>query len=126
MAWSGVFVTLTVLGFMMKVSGDVSRLWFAGWYVGGLGTVLIARGCYAMLIRHWMKTGRLERRVVIVGGGERGLRLIEALRASSASDIKLCGVFDDRGDQRVPDDIAGFPKLGTVDELVRLIGRAHV
>ncbi len=118
-AWSGVFVTLTVLGFMMKVSGDVSRLWFAGWYVGGLGAILTARGCYSMLVRHWMKTGRLERRVVIVGGGERGLRLIEALRSSSASDIKICGVFDDRGDQRVPDDIAGFPKLGTVDELVR-------
>ena len=119
MAWSGVFVTLTVLGFLLKLSDDLSRVWFVGWYVGGLGAILVMRGGFSVLIRHWMKTGRLERRVVIVGGGERGLRLIEALRASSASDIRICGVFDDRGDQRVPDDIAGYPKLGTVDELVR-------
>jgi Undecaprenyl-phosphate glucose phosphotransferase len=119
MAWTGVFVTLTVLGFMFKISDDLSRLWFAGWYAGGFSAIIVVRGGFSMMIRHWMKTGRLERRVVIVGGGERGLRLIEALRASSASDIKICGVFDDRGDQRVPDDIAGFPKLGTVDELVR-------
>jgi Undecaprenyl-phosphate glucose phosphotransferase len=119
MAWSGVFMTLMVAGFLLKVTDDLSRVWFVGWYASGLGSILLMRSAFSLLIRHWMKTGRLERRVVIVGGGERGLRLIEALRASSASDIKICGVFDDRGDQRVPDDIAGYPKLGTVDELVR-------
>jgi Undecaprenyl-phosphate glucose phosphotransferase len=119
MAWTGVFVTLMVVGFFLKVTNDLSRVWFLGWYFTGLGSVLVMRAALSLAIRHWMKTGRLERRVVIVGGGERGRRLIEALTASSASDIKICGVFDDRGDTRVPEDIAGYPKLGTVDELVR-------
>ncbi len=117
--WTGIFVTLTVGAFLFKISQDVSRVWVVGWYVGGFGALLAMRSVLAMFVWHWMATGRLERRVVIVGGGDRGLRLIEALRASSATDIKICGVFDDRGDQRVPDDIAGLPKLGTVDELVR-------
>ncbi|HEX7774912.1 MAG TPA: undecaprenyl-phosphate glucose phosphotransferase [Parvibaculum sp.] len=119
MAWSGVFVTLVVLGFFLKVTDEVSRVWFVGWYFAGLLSILLMRSGVSVAIRHWMKTGRLERRVVIVGGGDRGRRLIEALTASAASDIKICGVFDDRGDTRVPEDIAGYPKLGTVDELVR-------
>jgi Undecaprenyl-phosphate glucose phosphotransferase len=119
MAWSGVFVTLVLAGFFLKVADDLSRVWFVGWYFSGLASILVMRGVFSVLIRHWMKTGRLERRVVIVGGGDRGRRLIEALMASSASDIKICGVFDDRGDTRVPEEIAGYPKLGTVDELVR-------
>lgn len=118
-AWSGVFITLVIAGFLFKVSHEVSRVWIVSWYIGGLGAILAARAGAGGMVRYWMRTGRLERRVVIVGGGERGLHLIEALRASSASDIKICGVFDDRGDQRVPEDIAGYPKLGTVDELVR-------
>tara|TARA_R110000824_G_scaffold155226_2_gene327600 strand:- start:18698 stop:20104 length:1407 start_codon:yes stop_codon:yes gene_type:complete len=117
--WSGVFVALVIAGFALKVSHEISRVWFVSWYVGGFGAVLAARVAMSSMVRHWMKTGRLERRVVIVGGGERGLHLIEALQASAATDIKICGVFDDRGDQRVPENIAGFPKLGTVDELVR-------
>ncbi|MDO8287665.1 MAG: undecaprenyl-phosphate glucose phosphotransferase [Parvibaculum sp.] len=118
-AWSGVFVTLMITAFLLKITHEMSRVWFVSWYLGGLGALFAMRAGIALLVRHWMATGRLERRVVIVGGGERGLRLIEALRASSATDIKICGVFDDRGDQRVPDEIAGLPKLGTVDELVR-------
>ncbi len=119
MAWSGVFVILMICGFLFKVSHEVSRVWLVSWYAGGFGAILAMRAAVGFSVRRWMASGRLERRVVIVGGGERGLHLIEALRASSAKDIKICGVFDDRGDQRVPEDIAGFPKLGTVDELVR-------
>ncbi len=118
-AWGGVVIALMVTGFLLKISGDVSRVWFVGWALSALVAMLLARAWTTALIRYWMKTGRLERRVVIVGGGERGQRLIEALKASVAADIKICGVFDDRSDERVPEAIAGCPKLGTVDELVR-------
>lgn len=118
-AWSSVFLTMMVAGFLLKITDDISRVWIVSWYLGGFGILLASRVAIGVAVRHWMKTGRLERRVVILGGGERGLRLIEALQASSANDIKICGVFDDRGDQRVPEKIAGYPKLGTVDELVR-------
>jgi len=117
--WTGIFVTLMVAAFLLKISHEISRVWIVCWFAGGFGALLAMRSALGVLVRHWMATGRLERRVVIVGGGERGLHLIEALRASTDKDIKICGVFDDRGDQRVPDEIAGLPKLGTVDELVR-------
>lgn len=119
MAWSGVFAGLILLAFLLKTSEEFSRVWMIGWYAGGLACILLVRAGTAALIRRWLRTGRLERRVVIVGGGARGRALIEALQASAGHDIRICGVFDDRGDDRVPDEIAGYPKLGTVDELVR-------
>ncbi len=119
MIWNAVAATLMVLGFLLKMSGEISRLWFVGWYLAACGAMLVTRAGMTGLIRYWIRNGRLERRVVIVGGGEHGQHLIEALKASAESDIKICGIFDDRRDERVPQQVAGYPMLGTVDELVR-------
>ena len=119
MAWTGVAAALLATGFLLKVSDQISRVWFVGWYFTALGAMLVMRGAMTGLIRRWMRSGRLERRVVIVGGGEQGRHLIEALKVSAEPDIKICGVFDDRRDDRVSNEVAGYPMLGTVDELVR-------
>jgi len=119
MTWTGVAAVLLALGFLLKASDQISRVWFVGWYFAALGAMFIMRGAMTGLIRHWMRIGRLERRVVIVGGGEHGRHLIEALKASPEPDIRICGVFDDRRDDRVSKEVAGYPMLGTVDELVR-------
>jgi Undecaprenyl-phosphate glucose phosphotransferase len=58
------------------------------------------------------------RRVIIVGGGREGEALVRALEHEADSDLRICGVFDDRGNDRTPEVIAGIPKLGTVDDLV--------
>ena len=40
--------------------------------------------------------------------------------------IRIVGIFDDRGDERSPDLIAGYPKLGTVDDLVDYARRTQL
>jgi Undecaprenyl-phosphate glucose phosphotransferase len=55
---------------------------------------------------------------VIVGGGPAGERLLKDLAMQDHSDLRIYGVFDDRTDERSPDVVAGYPKLGTVDDLV--------
>ena len=62
----------------------------------------------------------------IVGGGDPGEALIDALERQSDSDVRLLGVFDDRGDDRAPNACAGLPKLGTVDDLVEFARRTRV
>jgi len=119
LAWTGVFGTLMLAAFLLKMSEDYSRLWFVGWFFLGFLSIISVRFILMGRIRGWMKEGRLERRVVIVGGGKRGQQLIEALKVSAGPDIRICGVFDDRNDDRSPEEIAGYPKLGTVSELVR-------
>ena len=40
--------------------------------------------------------------------------LIAALEAQPLNDVRICGIFDDRSNDRSPPMIAGYPKLGTV------------
>jgi FlaA1/EpsC-like NDP-sugar epimerase len=73
---------------------------------------------FSVLAKRWAEEGRLNRRAVIVGGGPETEALIKALEASQDTDIRIAGIFDDRGPDRVSPIIAGYPKLGNIDELV--------
>lgn len=117
-AWSITLAISLSVVFFSKLSTEFSRAWLAIWYLSGLGILTFSRMIVASIVRHWTRQGRLERRAVIVGGGENGATLIKALLASKDTDIKICGVFDDRSDDRSPPIVAGYPKLGTVSQLV--------
>jgi Undecaprenyl-phosphate glucose phosphotransferase len=125
-AWLGVFVLLTVAAFLTKTGHEYSRVWFAVWFVTGLGAIVAFRVGAASLVRRWTRDGMLERRAVIVGGGEHAEALIRALHDEPDSDIRICGIFDDRKDDRSPRLVAGCQKLGTVAELVEFGRTARV
>jgi Undecaprenyl-phosphate glucose phosphotransferase len=55
---------------------------------------------------------------VVVGGGELAAALLRDLAKADPAEVRLLGVFDDRTDDRSPDTVEGFPKLGNVDDLV--------
>lgn len=117
-AWTSVFAITLALLFFSKVGGEVSRVWIGSWFSAGMVVLLLARVVVAALVRKWTRGGRLERRAVVVGGGTAGESLIRALQSSPDTDIRICGVFDDRGDDRSPPVVAGYPKLGNVAQLV--------
>ncbi|GIL00363.1 MAG: undecaprenyl-phosphate glucose phosphotransferase [Alphaproteobacteria bacterium] len=119
-------VLLVVIGFFSKIAIEYSRLWFANWYVLGIGFILLMRTAVWLYVRRAVSDGRLERRAVIVGGGAPAAELIRSLEAQKDSDIRICGIFDDRGRERSPAIVAGYPKLGTVPELVEFGRKARV
>lgn len=80
----------------------------------------------AYAIRRWSRNGFMERRAVIVGGGAPARELIREMESISDNDIRICGIFDDRDDRRSPDMVAGYPKLGTFDELVEFARTARI
>ncbi|MEJ8573726.1 undecaprenyl-phosphate glucose phosphotransferase [Microbaculum marinum] len=125
-AWVGVFALMALIAFFLKMGDSFSRVWLALWFSIGLAILLAFRVGLAMLVRHWTRTGRLERRAVVVGGGEPAAQLIRALEASNDTDIRICGVFDDRSDDRSPAVIAGYPKLGNIDQLVEFARRTRI
>jgi Undecaprenyl-phosphate glucose phosphotransferase len=88
------------------------------WFLVGLVFVFAERLLFAWGVRHWARNGVMERRAVIVGGGQPAKDLIRALEHQADNDIRICGIFDDRGEKRSPVVVAGYPKLGTVAELV--------
>ncbi len=117
-AWTLVFAFLLALAFFLKLGAEYSRLWVVAWYLIGMLTLMLFRIGLGMVIRRWAHAGRLDRRAVIVGGGEPAAKLIKALEASSTTDICIYGVFDDRSNGRISDRTAGYPRLGNIDELV--------
>src|SRR5215470_9953977 len=125
-AWTVVFFIAMGAAFFAKFEGMFSRVWLAGLYIVGFIALIGLRIVLAGIVRHWTREGRLDRRAVVVGGGEAGESLIEAIKAQLDSDVHVVGVFDDRGDDRSPNTLAGRQKLGTVDDLVEFARRTRV
>jgi Undecaprenyl-phosphate glucose phosphotransferase len=125
-AWSVVFLLVIGATFFAKTGEQYSRAWLGSFYVVGLIALLAFRRLLFLLVRRWTAEGRLARRTAIVGGGDPGEVLIQALRVQRDSDVRLVGLFDDRGDDRSPQTLDGTRKLGTVDDLVEFARRTRV
>jgi len=118
-AWTVVFLLAFAVAFFAKLEGTYSRMWAASWFASGLIALCLGRFALTALVRHWARDGRLIRRIVIVGGGREGESLLRALEHEADSDVRICGIFDDRTGDRSPSVVAGVPKLGTVEDLVQ-------
>jgi len=125
-AWSLVFLIGLGLLVFLKAGILFSRVWLASTYFIGLVALLAERGIISIIVRHLMHVGRIERRAVIVGGGPAGESLLQALSAGKTIDLRVIGFFDDRSDKRSTDTLAGYPKLGNVDDLVEFARRTHL
>ena len=124
--WTMMFLIAAVVAFFVRPSGDFSRVWAASWFVTVLFLLYAGRLVICSLVRRWTRQGRLVRRTIIVGGGAAGENLIHALEVQDNSDLDIRGVFDDRGEERSPSNVAGLPKLGTVDDLVEFARRTRI
>jgi Undecaprenyl-phosphate glucose phosphotransferase len=116
--WSTVFALALAILFFFQLGGSFSRIWLLSWYVVGLAILAVERLTVAMIVRRLTHQGKLDRRTVIVGGGALADPVLRELAAQDDGDLRILGVFDDRTDERSPDMVAGYPKLGTVDDLV--------
>ncbi|MBL4892362.1 MAG: undecaprenyl-phosphate glucose phosphotransferase [Rhizobiaceae bacterium] len=126
---SGFVMALTfvlLVTFFTKTANEFSRLWFGLWFVFGIGFLTLFRVVVSFYVKKLSADGRLERRAVIVGGGEPAAELIRSLESQSDNDIRICGIFDDRKDDRSPPIVAGYPKLGNVKELVKFGRMARI
>ena len=125
-AWAGTLALFAVVGFFLKLADDFSRFWFGGWFVVGLVVLIGPRLVLAHMIKRWARNGRIERRAVIVGGGKAAEALIRSVEQQPYNDIRICGIFDDRDDRRSPPLVAGYPKLGTISELIEFARIARI
>jgi Undecaprenyl-phosphate glucose phosphotransferase len=125
-AWSVVFLIAIGVSFFAKAGDQFSRAWLGAFYVLGLFMLIAFRRALFLLVRRWTREGRLDRRTVLVGADANGETLIRSLARQRDSDVRVIGVFDDRGDQRSRASCEGVPKLGTVDELVEFARNTRV
>ena len=125
-AWSIVFLAVIGASFFAKMGEQFSRVWLGSFFAFGLIGLIGFRRLLFLLVRRWTEQGRLTLRTVVVGGGEAGASVIEALKRQKNLGIQIVGLFDDRGDGRTGNECAGEPKLGAVDDLVEFARRTRV
>jgi Undecaprenyl-phosphate glucose phosphotransferase len=116
--WTAAFLVVFAGMFFLKLDGALSRVWVATWFIVGFGALAVERVILAQFVALLVSAGRLQQRAVIVGGGAIGADLLRELAKNDESEVQLLGVFDDRSDDRSPDTVEGYPKLGNVDDLV--------
>jgi hypothetical protein len=125
-AWSLVVLIALTVVFFAKTGENVSRVWLASLYLVGGGALLAERLILSVVVSSLTRAGRFDRRTAIVGGAEAAEKMIRSLDAQVHSGIRIVGVFDDRAEDRSPDIVAGYPKLGTVDDLVAYARRTKI
>ena len=118
--WTAAFALLLAAVFFLKVGHEFSRVWLAVWYASGIVVLLSERMIAASIVRHWTRQGRLYRRAAIYGCGAISEKLLLDLERDVDADIRITGIFDERGDERAPRSTAGYPHLGGLAQLVSL------
>jgi putative colanic acid biosynthesis UDP-glucose lipid carrier transferase len=113
------FIAL-LLGFATKVTANYSRIFIASWFAASFVGLVGGRAILKALIAHQYRTGRLGRRVLIVGTGALAVKMADRLRrnATEFSVIGFLSVEDmvDDGPRRV----ANGAVVGSVAEVVEL------
>jgi Undecaprenyl-phosphate glucose phosphotransferase len=108
--------SMIVCLFFLRDDGPVFREWPFLWLFSS-AVLLIASRCYlSHLLNRWSSSGRLARRVAVIGAGEFSREFIERLR-SEPSLYTVVGLYDDRL-SRIPAVQDGVKVRGSVRDLL--------
>jgi Undecaprenyl-phosphate glucose phosphotransferase len=121
-----VFLAGIAVFFMAKQGEAFSRVWMVTWYFVSIAGLAIERMFVSIFTIRMTRAGLLDRRTVIVGADDAGRELLDQLTRQQDTDIRILGLFDDRTDERTPDVVAGYPRLGTVEDLVEFARHTRV
>lgn len=121
-------LTLFVAG-----AGMVTGLWqnvgvtFVLWVFVFLFVFFLPARILIWAMARWvLDFGLTERRAVLVGGASNAAELIRGLARTPGNDIRVCGIFDDRGDERSPPVVMGVPKIGKAADLITFARSAEI
>ncbi len=97
------------------------------WCLAAYGALVAGRLAVRAMVRRLLAAGALRRKVIVVGAGEAGARMIGRLTdPASAADYDVQAVFDDRGDSRCAPHIGGVPVKGGIEALLEHVRETPV
>ncbi len=111
---SGIFLLLISALFALKISAEFSRVWLFGLLLSTLISVPFARLAVAHLLKRSAQAGRLQRNIIVVGGGKQAQRLIDQLETHRQPWNRILAVFDERATRRPP-SMGDYPVLPLTD-----------
>ncbi len=119
-----VFYCTFLFLFLLKPEFGLSRLWAVGWFFGALTLMLLGRYFVSQVYKRFVQDGRLKHLILLVGGTDLSVALIEHLRDNKYG-MEIVGYFDDRNREPTV-ELLGVPKLGSVRDLVSFVSSHDV
>lgn len=107
------YVCLLVIGYVLKISADFSRVIITSWMLAWPPTLFLIRVALRRVLRHMRRNGQLARSAIVVGAGDLGLSVSGYLHANAWLGIGVQGFFDDK-------------KEGLVDGHGPILGRTEM
>lgn len=126
MTWIAIFGLVYAGVRVCGLASEALTFWLLHWLFAALGTLGIERALLLGITSHMSRARKFARRTAIVGGGLHAQSLLQQLAAGGGEEVEIVGIFDDRMDHRSPDVISGFPKLGSIDDLVSFGQRSRL
>lgn len=121
------FAALVLVGvaYLLKISEQYSRGWFAIWFAISAILVLSVHYTGARILQWLGALGAFARNVVIYGSGDIATNLIRRLGTSSAN-MRVVGIFDDMPRDQTPQvpirgglsDLIAFGQKHRIDEIL--------
>jgi putative colanic acid biosynthesis UDP-glucose lipid carrier transferase len=102
-----VLMLLAGTAFLTKSGMNFSRSWFVSWVVLAFLFLFLFRGSLLFLLRLMRANRWNERRVIIIGAGELGLRLAQSMQQALWTGIRIHIIFDNHSKSKTSmvDDI---------------------
>ncbi|RDH81207.1 MAG: undecaprenyl-phosphate glucose phosphotransferase [endosymbiont of Galathealinum brachiosum] len=125
LAWLTVVLLMIIILFSLKISADYSRLWLGWWMMLGLASLLTFRMFIFGFLQYQRMKGKNFRRVIVVGAGDLGERLINQVNESPWMGFNIVALFDD--DEHLHGEMVGEYKVtGGISDVEAFFNNGHV
>ncbi|TAK76999.1 MAG: undecaprenyl-phosphate glucose phosphotransferase, partial [Gammaproteobacteria bacterium] len=118
------FMLLAGAAFITKTGEAYSREWFGWWGLFAVLSLISCRGCLLLFLRLMRLYGWNERRVIVIGVGEMGIKLINTMQQSLWTGFRIIAIFDDAPEDK-PSLIGGIKVERTPDDINHYIASMH-
>jgi putative colanic acid biosynthesis UDP-glucose lipid carrier transferase len=128
LGWALLFVVLMFFGYVSNYLGVFPKRVLFAWFVAAPACLMGGHHVMRLLIPRVIALGSNQRKAIVVGANELGLKLAKQIRSNPYLGIQVVGFFDDRQEARLGNvgentllgpmkDLAGFAKQRGVDHI---------
>ncbi len=119
------WVLLAGLAFLTKTGEVFSRAWFMSWAVSAFVLLIMLRCGLLIVLRFMRSHGLNERRIIIIGAEELGVKLAETVQEALWTGFRIVTIFDDHPQDK-PDAVCGIPVQQMPQSLQNYIANSSV
>jgi len=116
---------ILMFGYLSSALSAYSRLWFIFSSCASFALLLVSRVVIMQVVHRARQADMLTDTIVVVGATERAEMVINFIRGTEQSHIKILGVFDDRVERELPVSLRS-QMLGSTNTLLTYIRRHRV